>query len=535
MFTIGRHHERALLMSLGLPAENKRDLLINGRTIIVLPGTLIAQWKEEAYRWAPSYKEPLVVMNKRDLEKFREAIENQQPGEALLFLVSQRALVMYKDEFLRHEYGIMIVDEARYLTRNRGKRVAAVRELRKRCRKCLLLTGTPYNSNKSRHEDMRRLVAVATGAVDRSGHRESDLELALQYQDRFSRLRAEMIFGEVVTTTSRADVASDIPPINPITTVINPDAEEAIVIKAMVEKAMSYLEKIDVARKALQEKGDQIPPEERKQIQSKIASLRSSALSLFRALSADITVLGASQNKFLPLIVEQLGQDIPVLRDLLEGTRPTSKSQRVIAYMIDKRLDSDGEARFLIFAKNEAPLKVLENQLKAAGFKCAVLSGSTPKPQLEKVKKDFQNGKIDALLLAGPSMAYGHNLQRANVVINYDLPEDIAEAEQRIGRAARIGNEASNVDVFTPIVQGLNRRAVERLVSQAVANLSLRMPSSDKDKANMVKEDPLGAIATIGEKAQEANLKKDVFDRREQKTDIIDKTVQMLRDMLAGN
>ena len=63
------------------------------------------------------------------------------------------------------------------------------------------------------------------------------------------------------------------------------------------------------------------------------------------------------------------------------------------------------------------------------------------------VKKGLENGSIP-VLFCSDAASEGLNLQAARVLINVDVPWTPARLEQRIGRVARLGQKASEVEVY---------------------------------------------------------------------------------------
>ena len=71
-------------------------------------------------------------------------------------------------------------------------------------------------------------------------------------------------------------------------------------------------------------------------------------------------------------------------------------------------------------------------------FRIAVLNGDVPRNQRRTILKDFRNGAYD-FLFANKVASEGLDFEFCSAVINYDLPWNPMEVEQRIGRIDRIG------------------------------------------------------------------------------------------------
>jgi len=67
------------------------------------------------------------------------------------------------------------------------------------------------------------------------------------------------------------------------------------------------------------------------------------------------------------------------------------------------------------------------------------ISGGTPREQRRAIQARFTQDEDCLVLVATDAAGEGINLQRAHLVINYDLPWNPNRIEQRLGRVHRIG------------------------------------------------------------------------------------------------
>ncbi len=81
------------------------------------------------------------------------------------------------------------------------------------------------------------------------------------------------------------------------------------------------------------------------------------------------------------------------------------------------------------------------------GKKIAKLTGSSTSKQREEVIERFQNGDI-GLLISTDILSEGQNLQKAGIVINYDLHWNPVRMIQRAGRIDRIGSPFNTIYVY---------------------------------------------------------------------------------------
>ena len=105
--------------------------------------------------------------------------------------------------------------------------------------------------------------------------------------------------------------------------------------------------------------------------------------------------------------------------------------------------DVHGDRRKLIvFSEHRDTLNYLVDRLGALlGSDGAVVSihGGVPRDERRKVQEAFVNDKGVIVLVATDAAGEGINLQRAHLMVNYDLPWNPNRLEQRFGRVHRIG------------------------------------------------------------------------------------------------
>ena len=103
----------------------------------------------------------------------------------------------------------------------------------------------------------------------------------------------------------------------------------------------------------------------------------------------------------------------------------------------------DGSRRkLLIFSEHRDTMNYLVDRLRiflgdAAAVEC--ISGSTPREVRRGVQARFTQDESCLVLVATDAAGEGINLQRAHLVINYDMPWNPNRIEQRFGRVHRIG------------------------------------------------------------------------------------------------
>src|SRR5207237_8119718 len=90
----------------------------------------------------------------------------------------------------------------------------------------------------------------------------------------------------------------------------------------------------------------------------------------------------------------------------------------------------------------------------------------------------FRRGRIGTLVCTDLA-AEGLNLQRAGVVVHYDIPWNPVKLDQRNGRAWRIGQKRTCVQAIYFLPENRRTRIIETVTAKNRARRRLLGPSPD--------------------------------------------------------
>ncbi|GAA4847118.1 hypothetical protein GCM10023221_27290 [Luteimicrobium xylanilyticum] len=122
----------------------------------------------------------------------------------------------------------------------------------------------------------------------------------------------------------------------------------------------------------------------------------------------------------------------------------------------------------LLFTHSRPTLAYLANRL-GSRFRIAVLHGGVERQKRRQVMADFRTGNYD-FVLANRVASEGLDFEFCSAVINYDLPWNPMEIEQRIGRIDRIGQTEETVLV----VNFINERTIdERILTRLLDRIEI--------------------------------------------------------------
>ncbi|MGI0485500.1 helicase-related protein [Pantanalinema rosaneae CENA516] len=462
-----------------------RELLIRGdlqRCMIVCPGSLAVQWQDELFQ---KFHLPFEILT-------NDRIEAARTGNAFaeMPLVIVRLDKLSRNEDLQAKLGqtdwdLVVVDEAHKLSASffggeikETKRYKLGKLLSTLTRHFLLMTATPHNGKE---EDFQLFLALLDG--DRFEGRFRDGVHVCDTSDIIRRLVKEDLLkfdGKPLFPERRAHtvkyVLSDLEAVlyKQVTDYVREEFNRAEALandgrKGTVGFALTILQRrlasspeaiyqsLRRRRERLQKRlreeellkrglsaeidfGPTIDPDdwdddfedsssdEREAREEEVVDQATAARTISE-LQAEIHQLGELEN--LALRVRRSGKD----RKWDELSKLLQNSAEMF--------DAGGHRRKLvIFTEHRDTLNYLINQITTLiGRPEAVVTihGGMGREERKKAEEAFKQDVTVQVLIATDAAGEGINLQRAHLMVNYDLPWNPNRLEQRFGRIHRIG------------------------------------------------------------------------------------------------
>lgn len=178
----------------------------------------------------------------------------------------------------------------------------------------------------------------------------------------------------------------------------------------------------------LPEDDDDLSAEEQENLEERLVDQASAARTI-EELEAEILILAGLEQRAKLVVASGKDRKWDELSRLLQNT-PEMK-------------DADGAQRkIIIFSEHKDTLNYLH--AKIAGVlgnpdAIVVIHGGTNRDERRKSQALFRSDKDVRVLIATDAAGEGVNLQCANLMVNYDLPWNPNRLEQRFGRIHRIG------------------------------------------------------------------------------------------------
>lgn len=392
-----------------------KEYLLRGlvkSALILAPSSLVNQWKEEL-----NSKFGLDVAASTD-PLFKENPEAFWQAPFLLVSLQTARTRRQMDTVCARSYDMLIVDEAHHLKNQTTLNWKLVNAIQKTF--LLLLTATPVQNNL---EELYNLVTLL-----KPGHLKTRKAFKEQFvvrgnpTDPQNRERLRDLLKEVMVRNTRSASRINLPPRFATTAKIASAPEETLFYQELSRFASTVAE-------------------------LNVPSLN--RMVLRRLLEA----AGSSHAAALAMIerIDLSRQDAEIanrIRQLLKLGKAIKESAKAMQVMDFLQASTDQK---IVFVNHLATLSYLHGLIQRKGISCAVYQGSMTSDQKSAAIASFRDGR--RVLLATGSGGEGHNLQFCHVLINYDLPWNPMEIEQRIGRLHRIGQEKP-VEVYNFCLSG---------------------------------------------------------------------------------
>jgi len=454
-----------------------KELIIRGdvkRCLIVTPGSLAEQWQDELYQKFNLHFE--ILTNDR--------IESAVSGNVFteLSLCIARLDKLARSDDLQHklrvtDWDLIVVDEAhkmsatvfggevRYTKRYRlGQLLSSI------TRHFLLLTATPHNGKEPDFQLFMALIdADRFEGAARSGRKTADVSDVMRrlVKEELVRFDGTPLFPERIAYTvnySLSPMEAEL--YNAVTEYVQEEfnradklnsdrkttvgfaltilqrrlasSPEAIYqsLKRRRERLEARLKDEETDRKGFEPDlalnddfdEDDLPASELEDIEEQIIDQATAAQTIaeLRAEIATLRRLEDMANK-----VRLSGED-----------RKWDELSKLLQDNANMFSPNGMRKKLIIFTEHRDTLEYLARKIRSLlGSNDAVVAihGGLSRDERRKVEELFKHDKNVQILIATDAAGEGINLQRAHLLINYDLPWNPNRIEQRFGRIHRIG------------------------------------------------------------------------------------------------
>lgn len=458
-----------------------KELIIRAdvkRALIVSPGNLVNQWQDELYQ---KFNLSFEIMT-------NEMIESARSGNVFL---EHDMLIARLDKLARNDdiknlieatdWDIVVIDEAHKLSANvigtkinYTKRFNLGRLLSKHTRHFLLLTATPHSGDEANFQMFMSLIdedrftghGSKTEPVDTS-----DVMRRLVKEDLLT-FEGKPLFPERTATTVSYNLSFEEQTLyEEVSDYVREQFNRADRLKNNKRVAVGFA--LTVLQRRLASSPEAIYQSlrrRRERLENKLEEIKNNPGILMSSVHDyddyvdyddpdDFTddELEGFENRFIDdataaRSIEELQTEIIALKAIedkalnLRNSGVDKKWDEVSKLLQSSEMKTrTGESeKIIIFTEHKDTLRYLEMRIKTLlGKQDAVMTiqGGMSRADRKFVEDSFRQNKDVSVLIATDAAGEGINLQRAHLMINYDLPWNPNRIEQRFGRIHRIGQK----------------------------------------------------------------------------------------------
>ena len=407
----------------------KENNKLKSPSLIIMPTSLIANWKSEIYKFTPNLSVlSLHGVNRED--NFKD-MNNYD-----ILLTTYPLIIRDKEKFQNYKFEYIILDEAQKIKNPKTKMTIAIKELESNHK--LALSGTPIENNLA--ELWSLFSFLMPGFLDTLTFFKKFYQNPIEKDNDIKR--QELLNKRVkpfMIRRTKEKVVDELP------------SKTEIVKYTQFESKQSKLyESIRVTME--------------KKVRD---TIKNKGLS-----SSHITILDAL------LKLRQVCCDPSLLKiDNIQKSKDSAKLELFLD-LIDELLQE--KRKILVFSQFTSMLSIIEKELIKQKIKYSKLTGSTTKR--EDVINSFRNGESDIFLISLKAGGVGLNLIEADTVIHYDPWWNPAVENKATDRIYRIG-QTKAVFVYKLIVKNTIEEKILELQKkkQSIQN-SLYQKDGQKDK-----------------------------------------------------
>ena len=374
-----------------------KELLTRGmvkRFLVLTVPSLVDQWEEEL---ADKFGLATVTTNHAESRGDAQKFWRENSGIiASLHTLKQPAHLELARQI---HWDILVVDEAHYLRNRESQAWQAVNALPRQF--LLLLTATPVQNSL---EELYNLVTLL-----QPGQLPSPKEFRARFLDpkrpRQPREPEELrrLLGQVMIRNTRANAGLKLPPRRAETVLFEPEESERSFWQQWDGELRAQLSKLNASQSSLWGR------------------------LLLQTAGSSPAAWRASLEKFPDSRAARAWRD----------HAPLEKSWGRKCDLIPPLTKGEGGA--VVFTQFLETQAALADFLRRAGVETFVINGATPAPERQPITEEFR--KHGGALLLTRSGTEGRNLQFSHRLVNFDLPWNPMEIEQRIGRLHRLGQQ----------------------------------------------------------------------------------------------
>ena len=368
-------------------------------SLIVVPKTLLENWKREFLKFAPEIK--VYIYHGRD--RSTEAFKSNQ-----VIITTYGTLINDFDRLNSYYFENMIIDEAQYIKNSRSKAYRAVKYMKAGTK--IIITGTPIENNIREYWNLMRITNPTMMSF-------KELTKGLDQNQIVSKAR--FMTAPFLLRRLKSDVLEDLPEKHEMTVYCDFDDSQRELYEIMLESI----------RHEISRKSDRFEIKSNSTILNGLLYLQEICCHP-RLIPKEYNINGCFESAKLDLLISMTSELY-------------SSSHKIV-----------------IFSRFTKMLGIINKALSKLHINVFYLDGKTR--QRQEIVDDFEQSKEGVFLISLKAGGVGINLVSADTAIIYDPWWNPAVEKQAQDRIYRIGQK-KNVTVYKLIVANTIEEKVQLL------------------------------------------------------------------------
>lgn len=363
---------------------SQRDKVKHNTNLVVVPASLIFNWKAEVEKFAPSIKVKTIYGNERT--------KTTDTFDRFELILTSYGTLLSDIRFLKdYRFNYIFLDESQNIKNPESQRYKAVRMLQSRNK--VVMTGTPIENNTF---DLYGQLSFACPGLFGSKQQFADLYSTPidQFKDKRRAEELQQKIRPFILRRTKEQVATELPDKTEIILYCEMGAEQREVYEANKKEIQDYI---------LNKTEDELPK---------------SSMHVLKSITQ----------------LRQICNSAALLADGKSYLQASSKIDVLLEQIESKAVNH----KILVFSQFVTMLDLIKKQLEKLNIKYEYLTGQT-KNREEVVLSFQQNDDIPVFLISLKAGGTGLNLTQADYVYLVDPWWNPAVENQAIDRAYRIG------------------------------------------------------------------------------------------------
>jgi superfamily II DNA or RNA helicase len=384
---LGKTLQTLTWLSLERENENAQD----APALIICPTSLVENWAEEAEKFTPQLR----------VQKMHGADRHDNwatLGDQDLIITSYALIRRDLDEYLKHTFAVVVLDEAQHIKNRTTQNSTAVKKVQAHHK--LVLTGTPIENSVA---DLWSIMDfLMPGYLGHHKAFRENYELPIQNggpDAELAQIKLRRKLHPFLLRRLKKEVAKDLPEKIQRVAHCSLSGDQAKVYKQLAESAKRKIQDLG---------GEQGFNKNRMEVLKVLLQLRQTCCHL------DLLKLPNLKSEF-----------------------PSAKME-LFFELVNEAIDAGH--RILVFSQFTSMLALIRAELETRELKHCYLDGST-KDRQARVKKFNSDKSIPLFLISLKAGGSGLNLTGADMVIHFDPWWNPAVEDQATDRAHRIGQK----------------------------------------------------------------------------------------------